>query len=168
MRGATRHKGGLPHARRTFQSTLLIRGATSELRGLHHRAEISIHAPHARSDADDVALRTRIEISIHAPHARSDSHALVSTLVVGISIHAPHARSDALVLVDSALATFISIHAPHARSDPMQRAAMSFVRHFNPRSSCEERPLQSLAGAQDAAISIHAPHARSDTDCRNR
>ena len=35
-------------------------------------------------------------------------------------------------------------------------------RHFNPRSSCEERLPTELQRAQEHAISIHAPHARSD------
>ena len=34
--------------------------------------EISIHAPHARSDQSEVVLRIELIISIHAPHARSD------------------------------------------------------------------------------------------------
>ena len=33
--------------------------------------------------------------------------------------------------------------------------------HFNPRSSCEERPRRHLSSCH-LAISIHAPHARSD------
>ena len=35
---------------REFQSTLLMRGATRELCVLRQLSEISIHAPHARSD----------------------------------------------------------------------------------------------------------------------
>ena len=33
---------------------------------------ISIHAPHARSDAEKFVAVARTAISIHAPHARSD------------------------------------------------------------------------------------------------
>ena len=40
---------------------------------------------------------------------------------------------------------------------PMERA-----RNFNPRSSCEERHRTRGAGMVDRRISIHAPHARSD------
>ena len=36
-------------------------------------------------------------------------------------------------------------------------------RHFNPRSSCEERHLDGPCAVLGAAISIHAPHARSDS-----
>ena len=34
--------------------------------------------------------------------------------------------------------------------------------HFNPRSSCEERPDGDPRRGRDILISIHAPHARSD------
>ena len=60
---------------RTFQSTLLMRGATGRRRPGGRRCEISIHAPHARSDIR-AAIYIRVStISIHAPHARSDAAA---------------------------------------------------------------------------------------------
>ena len=105
--------------RTSFQSTLLMRGATHiPAADIHIKKQISIHAPHARSDikigADSSGLR---KISIHAPHARSDSTGRCTPcksrnfnprssceerpddgkkyVVAYISIHAPHARSDA-------------------------------------------------------------------------
>ena len=57
--------------------------------------DISIHAPHARSDAAGLVTERLAErISIHAPHARSDPDASAVLVGLGISIHAPHARSD--------------------------------------------------------------------------
>ena len=56
-----------------FQSTLLMRGATRRAVRRGRRQRISIHAPHARSDAQIKGLRRARDISIHAPHARSDS-----------------------------------------------------------------------------------------------
>ena len=56
-----------------FQSTLLMRGATiigSILRS--YLIQISIHAPHARSDKWRASKYLMLTISIHAPHARSD------------------------------------------------------------------------------------------------
>ena len=80
---------------RTFQSTLLMRGATRKGRirpGIYY---ISIHAPHARSDNSVTATTfTGHLISIHAPHARSDEIAQQCICADRISIHAPHARSD--------------------------------------------------------------------------
>ena len=116
-----------------------MRGATNRAGYLFKIRTISIHAPHARSDAigpdrHDIGL-----ISIHAPHARSDAAYQAKMAELRISIHAPHARSDLrrIVLVDI---RNISIHAPHARSDdPTGTAARWSAGDFNPRSSCEER-----------------------------
>ena len=58
----------------------------------------------------------------------------------------------------------ISIHAPHARSDCKVRPTDAIHRHFNPRSSCEERLPHGARIVLHLAISIHAPHARSDDD----
>ena len=124
MRGAT--TGILPIIRsiKGFQSTLLMRGATRVGLLLLLAVLISIHAPHARSDTSyDAGLFTYLQISIHAPHARSD----------GVC----QGRVRAVLM--------ISIHAPHARSDGRGGIAPGAFRHFNPRSSCEER-------LQDAAM----------------
>ena len=149
-----------------FQSTLLMRGATGvSVDWLVGATDISIHAPHARSDqAGDNGIFCRCRISIHAPHARSDRLRPRIQFICRISIHAPHARSDRRV------------------DDGVRR-----ITYFNPRSSCEER-LQKfkrhcvrtifqstllMRGATAEhqgmlsvhAISIHAPHARSDRGC---
>ena len=103
------------------------------------QSQISIHAPHARSDLPGVLYDRSMLISIHAPHARSDV------------ICAPHARTayqfQSTLLMRGAtffrwpihLLDEISIHAPHARSDVSRRAVPCTGHHFNPRSSCEER-----------------------------
>ena len=71
MRGATKICGEYFDCI-TFQSTLLMRGATPAPQYQADRDDISIHAPHARSDtAQKMTPRYRL-ISIHAPHARSD------------------------------------------------------------------------------------------------
>ena len=41
----------------------------------------------------------------------------------------------------SLIVVFISIHAPHARSDRESKTCSPSRKDFNPRSSCEERPL---------------------------
>ena len=85
--------------------------------------EISIHAPHARSDQAEAAERERAhQISIHAPHARSDDEHKVQWVC-----------------------TQISIHAPHARSDSSRNTSRAKQLYFNPRSSCEERQHASPA-----------------------
>ena len=146
----------------TFQSTLLMRGATRVVKVRQVDRVISIHAPHARSDAVEMVMERLSKqfqstllmrgatcddgfrdvfaaISIHAPHARSDSASVASQAEQEISIHAPHARSDTLLVVDLTVELRISIHAPHARSDDHRYGACYDTRYFNPRSSCEER-----------------------------
>ena len=151
------------------------------------RIRISIHAPHARSDEREKERRfLDLVISIHAPHARSDkewakftgdikkfqstllmrgatSRCRCRRLLQDISIHAPHARSDPMV-TPRGVERHISIHAPHARSDRASCRSAHKGRHFNPRSSCEERQVHADALEHFLAISIHAPHARSDVD----
>ncbi len=68
-----RHLGGLnKRIHILFQSTLLMRGATTQGAAERRPCDISIHAPHARSDMDSKATKPYPQISIHAPHARSD------------------------------------------------------------------------------------------------
>ena len=55
-----------------FQSTLPMRGATHVHVGGHRARDISIHAPHAGSDAVRGSAWRGGAISIHAPHAGSD------------------------------------------------------------------------------------------------
>ena len=148
--------------RTSFQSTLLMRGATHiPAADIHIKKQISIHAPHARSDikigADSSGLR---KISIHAPHARSDlppttfqaSCRFQSTLLMrgatplvdarlanrGISIHAPHARSDLMTAKNMSLLIFQSTLLMRGATQRASRARYRVI-NFNPRSSCEER-----------------------------
>ena len=79
----------------SFQSTLLMRGATrNEFSGIYSIL-ISIHAPHARSD---LVIK------------RCASYALVfqSTLLM---------RGATFLMRAKTILSIISIHAPHARSD---------------------------------------------------
>ncbi len=79
---------------KTFQSTLLMRGAT----GLAHRcgrgSHISIHAPHARSD--DAQAEVFVAVLDFNPRSSCEERLRLSCLSrrSHISIHAPHARSD--------------------------------------------------------------------------
>ena len=107
-----------------FQSTLLMRGATCRaVIGYVRLREISIHAPHARSDLHSVSVRSPyLSISIHAPHARSDR---------GGSSSSPSMIFQSTLLMRGATAP---------------RGVFPVTAHyFNPRSSCEERPCDSAA-----------------------
>ena len=170
-----------------FQSTLLMRGAT----GRQRRMRLPIDNFNPRSSCEErrlwwLCFWSILDISIHAPHARSDDvlrtekgrpcdfnprssceerrlilHPL--NALMEISIHAPHARSDVLQdMLDSI--GYISIHAPHARSDTVRLRYLSISFHFNLRSSCEERHILCTYLVSLRDISIHAPHARSDAN----
>ena len=148
-----------------FQSTLLMRGATAQRLRQRLQAGISIHAPHARSDwGVSNTVNNLYEV-------------FQSTLLM---------RGATWILGYYGYTKDISIHAPHARSDGTIFARLRPKSNFNPRSSCEERPgmpmTRSVMGRFQSTllmrgatrllssscssyrISIHAPHARSD--CR--
>ena len=124
MRGATRFSNSA-HLPFQFQSTLPMRGATYAVGIIVQAILISIHAPHAGSDAAlPVELQGHINFNPRSPCGeRLDAN--------GFETVEP-----------------ISIHAPHAGSDGMRLALTSVFCHFNPRSPCGERPRfgQSLSG----------------------
>ena len=253
-----------------------MRGATSKVKAITNSSNISIHAPHARSDLHHVSHRPLPDISIHAPHARSDFMSSIdlktntifqstllmrgatrrpgpaealrrgyfnprssceerhgmrcrstsgsnfnprssceerrwsgtcssehlpfqSTLLMrgatscsmrafgfvthfnprssceerhfqndcrgivqGISIHAPHARSDLFIKIASRILSTFQSTLLMRGATRMVHGSIECIRHFNPRSSCEERPDANIRRLLYIAISIHAPHARSD------
>ena len=169
-----------------FQSTLLMRGATELKAYLEEYRDISIHAPHARSDGPVFLFRinTKFQSTLLMRGATLQQGRL-STRTLCISIHAPHARSDecaqgsyprgsrafqstllmrgATVLKSlSGFCCRISIHAPHARSDictPMRQIRL--FKNFNPRSSCEERPSLS-------SDSTRPPNFNPRSSCEER
>ena len=123
-----------------FQSTLLMRGATVCFCVTLRRFDISIHAPHARSDP---------EVSIHTPspwyfNPRSSceerlDEAQLKERAAMISIHAPHARSDARD-IDVVIAKFLFQSTLLMRGATLwNRRPSDRTDYFNPRSSCEER-----------------------------
>ena len=121
MRGATSLSYLLMSAVARFQSTLLMRGATCDDGFRDVFAAISIHAPHARSDMPSTASARR-------PRFQSTLLMRGATTICG------------------------------------QRCRCNV--NFNPRSSCEERPHGvRVVELRDDRISIHAPHARSDICC---
>ena len=138
MRGATSFCT-LRSTASVFQSTLLMRGATRHTAFVNLFKVISIHAPHARSDGSLGRRRRCNRISIHAPHARSDADTREQFRHDNISIHAPHARSDMpFALSDSPFSLFQSTLLMRGATSAAIRARTSRA-HFNPRSSCEER-----------------------------
>ena len=161
-----------------------MRGATPFADGHFNRWCISIHAPHAGSDATKKrAFCKSKDFNPRSPCGErlgfhgSPSHELTfqSTLPMrgatysivpsartwGISIHAPHAGSDGSWRVDADTSQ-ISIHAPHAGSDNNSDQWLILSINFNPRSPCGERHTHLHVSVCVIKISIHAPHAGSD------
>ena len=152
------------HTTLSFQSTLLIRGATR--RRTLSRARQGHFNP--RSSYEE-----RLSIVIPA------------VLEIGISIHAPHTRSDARQIRDEqSLSNFNPRSSYEERHDDPATGG-NVLRDFNPRSSYEERrtrkqyrpfhcnfnprssyeerpPVADRCHTGYDSISIHAPHTRSD------
>ena len=117
MRGATQSVNGSNSAVE-FQSTLLMRGATANWYRQHNNDDYF----NPRSSCEErhewsVTAPERTEISIHAPHARSDK---LPTRQINLN----HKFQSTLLMRG---ATCVILTPP------------SSYRHFNPRSSCEER-----------------------------
>ena len=149
MRGATSRGALYRPPRLPFQSTLLMRGATTDINPCVFISIISIHAPHARSDARLVWLsKLYFCISIHAPHARSDK-------VAGGAALAPLAFQSTLLMRGATSQASRAILMAAFQSTLLMRGATScrVSRHilrkdFNPRSSCEERRYDILHGCR--------------------
>ena len=140
MRGATSQSRPSLTAE-GFQSTLPMRGATGVLYRCWQSQRISIHAPHAGSDAAKPA-RGRIKPVYFNPRSPCGERR-------------QRRRGRARV-------SDISIHAPHAGSDTLFALYVSDLVNFNPRSPCGERPNAAQRTLFVFHISIHAPHAGSD------
>ena len=151
-----------------FQSTLLMRGATRP----RSRTSATPCYFNPRSSCEErraLSNRPRApgQISIHAPHARSDTVPALPTALRS-SYFNPRSSCEERRpwTVHGGDGSDISIHAPHARSDQHRQQIPRRPPHFNPRSSCEERQNGTENDGRVQQISIHAPHARSDYDGR--
>ena len=148
-----------------FQSTLPVRGATSEIKNGPAKKDISIHAPRAGSDKWERDVAAAQLISIHAPRAGSDLASLLPSKTTSCNFN-PRSpcgerltplsfllilyflfqstlpvRGATVYTLDDCSATKISIHAPRAGSDDASRRFAVYRGH----------------------ISIHAPRAGSDS-----
>ena len=100
-----------------FQSTLPSRGATVKA---FNDGELTHFNPRSPRGERPVGVRgetCRKAISIHAPLAGSDVDNVIGVLFDEISIHAPLAGSDKNEVKNTGSEKIISIHAPLAGSD---------------------------------------------------
>ena len=122
-----------------FQSTHLVWGATSAAKQMREIADISIHAPRVRCDAD------WFDFYFHPIHFNPRTscevrHSISSSLYAYAIFQSTHLVWGATKDVMGFSASLsISIHAPRVRCDYF--FLQFFKRHdnFNPRTSCEVR-----------------------------
>ena len=188
MRGATAYASASRNEEEVFQSTLLMRGATQEIRVDNGLIKFQSTLLMRGATTSTVRYRTfcktfqstllmrgatyyashgawRDAISIHAPHARSDHGFHGAHLCDLISIHAPHARSDVMPLWNGNGTVFQSTLLMRGATERQKRRAEE-ARKF--QSTLLMRGATRNAGSEASRapqISIHAPHARSDTAC---
>ena len=150
----------------------------------HYSLQISIHAPHTRSDATlGSAIHSRSFQSTLLIRGATNGRRLhspkdwvfQSTLLIRGATHQGELVSRAMkfqstLLIRGATCSGVSTRHRGGHFNPRSSYEERLVRHwpypisndyFNPRSSYEERPLRRLPQTRDA-ISIHAPHTRSD------
>ena len=150
MRGATSRQATSSTSSKKFQSTLLMRGATAaasaDIAGTIFQSTLLMRGATCRSC---LAGTCRKKISIHAPHARSDWQQWKSAAAYAdISIHAPHARSDSThISTRSTSRIFQSTLLMRGATSKQSRESM-LLTDFNPRSSCEERPSRQISTSQ--------------------
>ena len=117
MRGATVKKG---YSRNSivFQSTLLMRGATNKCYLCRRAWDISIHAPHARSDVPADRLSVSSGLFQSTLLMRGATPIFVYATIGGTQFQSTLLmRGATLFLRPRTISPVISIHAPHARSD---------------------------------------------------
>ena len=170
--------------RTKFQSTHLLRGATSQNLWRKNCCWISIHAPLARCDKITVNKgvfrkifqsthllrgatgnvkeeRIQRDISIHAPLARCDQQFQHVVRYGRISIHAPLARCDLQEqLTKSEQELFQSTHLLRGATPPHKIIPSVFsISIHAPLARCDSGTGDDWLGQ---CISIHAPLARCD------
>ena len=123
-----------------FQSTLPMRGATRFPK---------VH-------------RIGLTISIHAPHAGSDALVSHSSASAGHFNPRSPCGERPISIRPGRLEIRISIHAPHAGSDSPASTDRNGRIYFNPRSPCGERHSITVIIQISFLISIHDPHTGSD------
>ena len=104
----------------TFQSTLPMRGATGVCQRLGLGHGISIHTPHAGSDAVALAVRYYMEFYFnpHSPCGERPPRPVIEPAIEAFQSTLPMRGATPRARKKRAEHLRISIHTPHAGSDP--------------------------------------------------
>ena len=125
-----------------FQSTLLMRGATTNITGAKHGASIiSIHAPHARSDSTVSQMRSFTRY-FNPRSSCEERRGLLNTHLMRYIFQSTLLMRGATIRRAwrwSMTGNFNPRSSCEERPSTVSQMR-SFTRYFNPRSSCEERP----------------------------
>ena len=162
MRGVTTTGPASDRSLRTISIHTPHAGSDAKYGKNHHYRIISIHTPHAGSDGADQPDRRVDHISIHTPHAGSDSdHSFHFFKNFVISIHTPHAGSDSSRHFSSLLyAQFQSTLPMRGVTELNSNKSNALI--FQSTLPMRGVTVESKQATQDFQISIHTPHAGSD------
>ena len=122
---------------------------------------ISIHAPRAGGDFEDLQGCYTAEISIHAPRAGGDVSEDAPVVEKKISIHAPRAGGDRPGK-DITEQEYISIHAPRAGGDVDNMVEKGLKFEFQSTPPVRGATVDADNERLWTLISIHAPRAGGD------
>ena len=123
-----------------FQSTLPMRGATAEPVRSPGRWRISIHTPHAGSDAPKTSIFWGTTyFNPHSPCGERPPSPPAAVKMFPFQSTLPMRGATCLRHIGDMLAV-ISIHTPHAGSDACGPTRSAAGTDFNPHSPCGERP----------------------------
>ena len=146
-----------------FQSTPLIRGAT--FRTMYRAGGISDFNPRpSYEERLQKAINSvnRLNISIHAPHTRSDASSYPKSDGFWIFQSTPLIRGATVGISKVAFSDLYFNPRPSYEERLFLARLHRLPPYFNPRPSYEERRRRTDAGTLSESISIHAPHTRSD------
>ena len=147
-----------------FQSTHLVWGATRVCKSIDvWSLNISIHAPRVRCDrmVNNIVLP---DLHFNPRTSCEVRHAVIICIKIPIyiSIHAPRVRCDSRQ--QKCLTMWLLFQSTHLVWGATAKVQVRTPHHsyFNPRTSCEVRPLIFRIDQIAWGISIHAPRVRCD------
>ena len=150
------------NGKNVFQSTLPLRGATTDRFGGLHARFISIHTPLAGSDtAANMMLAGMPDFNPHSPCGERRLAVAGHRTPVRISIHTPLAGSDRRSCRWPSMPGYFNPHSPCGERRSMMMTSSSRLR-FQSTLPLRGATPQSLQSVARFLISIHTPLAGSD------
>ena len=149
-----------------FQSTLPMRGATTRICDIRRVSRFQSTLPMRRATRPGRVEPNVSFISIHTPHAGSDARRAVKTVYNKISIHTPHAGSDYLGSEHQFGAGRFQSTLPMRGATARDQLAEHNLRQFQSTLPMRGATTKVYTFPACMTISIHTPHAGSDLGIR--